>query len=71
MWYECVKGFDLPLFDIDGYETDESEIIETDSKWFFDFSVNNYGAWIYLQDTTGYWIQISRNDFEEHFNELE
>jgi len=69
--YKCIKQFSLDLLDDDGFPLSEDEQlnIAEGSIWYFpeDKDYRIIGADIRLENDDLQWIEITNEDFKEHF----
>lgn len=71
--YRCIKEFDLPACDGDGFETDEFMTVEEGTIWHL---AENPGyrfisGEIRLESDESGWIEISKNNFRECFEGID
>ena len=68
MKYRCIRGFTVPKFDDDGFETDEELNIEEDSVWEFSDSKSRIiGGEVRLDSDEYDWLEISKELFRMCF----
>ncbi len=74
MKYQCIDNFALPLYDENGYITDNCMDVEEGSVWNLSEDKYRFCAAkdsIHLEHDDGRWLEITKNNFKRYFEGLE
>ena len=70
MKYKCANEFYIEIYDETWMPTGEYKTIPAGTIWELDESTNNIGGEVHLDNDDEGWIEISRDTFEECFEEV-
>jgi hypothetical protein len=70
--YKCIKGFNLPICDDDGFETDNYEIIEEGTIWHTpeDENYRLIGGEVRLESDDLGWLEMSKETLKQCFKPI-
>ncbi len=70
MKYKCINEFYIEIYDEEWMPTEKYRTIPVGTIWELDEYTNNIGGDIHLDNDDEGWIEISRDTFEECFEEM-
>ncbi len=68
MFYECIKDFQIEIYDEHGFSTCEYSTVKSGSKWERDDDTDIIGGDVHLDSVDGLqWIEVSNDTLSDYF----